>query len=266
MQSALINGIALHYSWRPAGSGRPVLVFSNSLGTDFRIWNEVASLLGGSASILRYDKRGHGLSGMGPTPYRIEDHVADLAGLLDHLGLRRAVVCGLSVGGLIAQGLAQDRPDLVRALILCDTAAKIGNDESWNARIAAVETAGLAGILDAVMARWFTADFRRPDNPAYGLAQTMFLRQDPKAYTATCAALRDADLRAAAGRLRLPTLCVVGDQDGATPPALVRELADSIAGSDYRVIAGCGHIPCMERPAELAQLIGEFLKVARVDD
>jgi len=266
MQSALINGIALHFSWLPAGGDRPVLVFSNSLGTDFRIWNEVTSHLGGSASILRYDKRGHGLSGMGPTPYRIEDHVADLAGLLDHLGLHRVVVCGLSVGGLIAQGLAQDRPDLVRGLILCDTAAKIGNDESWNARIADVETEGLAGILDGVMARWFTPDYRRPDNPAYGLARTMFLRQDPKGYAATCAAIRDADLRVAAGGLRLPTLCVVGDQDGATPPALVRELAGSIPGSDYRVIAGCGHIPCMERPRELARLIGEFLKGARVDD
>ncbi len=104
--------------------------------------------------------RGHGLSDVGQLPSSIEDHATDLAALLDLLSVKHAVICGLSVGGLIAQSLYHRLPDLVRALILCDTAHKIGTAESWNARIAAVERSGIGSIVDAIMERWFTPAFR----------------------------------------------------------------------------------------------------------
>ena len=105
MKFATINGISIHYQFDDAGAAKPLIVFSNSLATDFRIWQDCVDDLSADYSILRYDKRGHGLSGMGTPPYQIDDHVNDLVALMDHLGLSGAVVVGLSVGGLIAQGL-----------------------------------------------------------------------------------------------------------------------------------------------------------------
>lgn len=117
MKFAAINGISIHYQFDDAGAGKPLIVFSNSLATDFRIWQDCVDDLSADYSILRYDKRGHGLSGMGTPPYQIDDHINDLVALMDHLGLSGGVVVGLSVGGLIAQGVYHARPDLVRALI-----------------------------------------------------------------------------------------------------------------------------------------------------
>ena len=259
MQSATINGIALHYHWQPAGPGLPILVFVNSLGTDLRIWDEVRGLIGASASILTYDKRGHGLSDLGMIPHSLDDHVGDLAGLLDHLAISSAVICGLSIGGLIAQRIATVHPQRVRALILCDTAMKIGTAESWNSRIETVSSGGLAAVVEGVMARWFTPAYRSQSNSQFAVARNMFLRQSPKGYAASCVTVRDADLRAQATSIKAPVLCVVGDQDGATPPDLVEELSKAISGSRFEVIGKCGHIPCLEQPRVLYGLIARFL-------
>lgn len=259
MQFTDIGGITLHHQLIGGPADKPVLVFANSLGTDFRIWRDVIVRLAGDFPIVTYDKRGHGLSDVGSAPYSMDDHVGDLAGLLDHLNVKRAIVCGLSVGGLIAQGLYARRPDLVRALVLCDTAHKIGTNDSWNTRIAAVEKDGIASIADGVMKLWFTPEFheqRQPDLVGY---RNMLSRQPLAGYTGTCAALRDADYTEAAKAIAVPTLCVVGDHDGSTPPALVRSMADLIPGSRFKIIDGAGHIPCVEKPDELVALIRRFI-------
>jgi len=259
MAFARVNGIVLHHDVR-GNADAPALVFSNSLGTDFRIWDEVAARLAGDFRIVLYDKRGHGLSEAPPAPYAIDDHVGDLAALLDHLGIARAAVVGLSVGGLIAQGLAAARPDLVAALVLIGTAPKLGTAETWNARIETVAAKGIAALADDILPRWFTAAFRSPDNPAFAGYRAMLARSPAEGYAGTCAALRDADLTASTRALRLPALCLVGDQDGSTPPDLVRATAALIAGAELEVIAGAGHIPCVEQPAATAALIGDFLR------
>ena len=259
MQFITIGGITLHFDRRPAGQGRPHLVFINSLGTDLRIWSEVAGAFDGSTATLAYDKRGHGLSDLGPTPYTIEDHVDDLLGLIDHLGIKEVVLCGLSVGGLIALGLAGRRPGIVKGLVLCDTAHKIGTADGWNSRIAAVQKGGIAAIADTVMKLWFTPRFHAERKPALDGCRNMLARQPVAGYAATCAAIRDADYTRTAEAIAVPTLCIVGDQDGSTPPALVRSMADIIPGSQFEVIAGAGHIPCIEQPAVLVALITQFL-------
>lgn len=259
MLFAKLNDVTLHYQMISGPADKPVLVFVNSLGTDFRIWRDVIVALAGLYPILTYDKRGHGLSDLGVTPYKMQDHIDDLAALLDHLKVSKAVICGLSVGGMIAQGLADTRPDLVKALMLCDTAHKIGNADGWNARIKVVEEQGLASISDAIMERWFTPEFRKPSNPAYAGYVNMLVRQPAEGYAATCAALRDADMTNAARMLTVPTLCVVGDQDGSTPPELVRSMADLIAESEFMVVEGSGHIPCVEQPERFIATIRQFL-------
>lgn len=259
MQFASINDIVVHYDFQRVKGEKPVVVFINSLGTDFRIWNEVRTRLNKDASTLVYDKRGHGLSDIGNTPYTIEQLASDLIALLDRLSIKRTIICGLSVGGLIAQGVYAARPDLVTGLILSNTAHKIGTAEMWNARIAAIQQDGLTSILDATMPRWFTPVYRRPDNPAYRAYCNMFARQPLDGYAATCAALREADLTEVAKNVSVPTLCLVGDQDGSTPPTLVRELASLIPEADFAEIAASGHIPCIEQPDAYVSLLRNFI-------
>ena len=138
MKFAAINGLSIHYRHINAGAGKPLIVFSNSLATDFRIWQDCVDDLTVDHSILLYDKRGHGLSSLGTPPYQIDNHVNDLIGLMDHLELSNALIVGLSVGGLIAQGVYHARPDLAKGLVLCDTAAKIGTEAMWNDTILSV--------------------------------------------------------------------------------------------------------------------------------
>lgn len=259
MQFARINGIVMHYQLIGAPAGKPVIVFANSLGTDFRIWRDVIVRLAGDFAIVAYDKRGHGLSELGDAPHRIETHAADAAALMDHLSVKSAVFCGLSIGGLIAQALYTSRPDLIRSLIFCDTAHRIGTNELWNGRIAAAETQGIASFADTVMKLWFTPDFhaRRADElTGY---RTMLVRQPVAGYTAACTAIREADFTETANQIAVPSLVVVGDQDGSTPPSVVKSLADRIPGARYEIIKDAAHIPCVEQPEALTALIRDFI-------
>lgn len=257
MQSAIVNGVAIRYRLDGPTDG-PVLVFSNSLATDFRIWDLLLPLLPAGWRILRYDKRGHGLSDCPPGPWSIEDHARDLAGLMDALGLSGAVVCGLSVGGMITQSLAADRPDLVRAIILSDTGAVIGSAEVWNGRIEAIRASGMAAVVDATMERWFTAEYRA-DPARLAPWRNMVAATRAEGYVLTGAAIRDADFRASTAQLRLPCLALTGDEDNATPPELLRQTAALIPGSRFEVVRGAGHIPNIERPEAVAALLSEFL-------
>ena len=147
--------------------------------------------------------------------------------------------------------------------MLSNTAHKIGTDALWNERIRVVREQGIAAIADAVLERWFTPGFRAPENADFAGYKAMLTRSPVEGYTATCAAVRDADLTESTRALAIPTVCVVGDQDGSTPPDLVRSMADIIPGSQFRIIAEAGHIPCVEQPDAVADLISTFLKGAR---
>lgn len=258
MQFARVNGVTLHYQTLGGPEGRPLLVFVNSLATDFRIWRDVIVRLAGDFPMLAYDLRGHGLSDVGPLPQAIEDHAADLAALLELVGSEAAIVCGLSIGGLVAQALHAARPRLVRALVLSDTAARIGSTEGWNARIASVEAGGIDAIADQVLAGWFTEAFRRHGANLAGY-HNMMVRQPLAGYLAACAALRDCDLTAAAGRIGVPTLCVVGEHDPTTTPAMMADLARRIPGARYELIREAAHLPCVEQPESFAAVLRAFL-------
>lgn len=255
-----VDDVAIHYRTVGLASGKPVIAFVNSLGTDFRIWDAVMDALGEAYAYVLHDKRGHGLSSTGIPPYTIETHADDLIALLDHLKIGKVIVWGLSVGGLIAQAIAIAHPERVSALILSNTAHKIGTAEMWNARIDAIKAHGLASLVDPVMERWFTPAFRREDNPLYAGARAMLARQEAEGYCGTCAAIRDADYTGSVTRITAPTLCLAGDQDGSTSPEVVRALAERIPGSRFVEIADCGHIPCLEQPSAYAAAVSEFLK------
>ncbi|WP_108659844.1 3-oxoadipate enol-lactonase [Acuticoccus kandeliae] len=259
MPFVTLDGVVVHYEARPAAAGAPTILFSNSLGTDFRIWDPIVARLPDSFGLVRYDKRGHGLTDLAKAD-TLDAHVGDAVGLLDHLGLGKVVVCGLSVGGLIAQGFAAAHPDRLAALILCCTGAKVGAPADWNARIKAVEEGGIVSLAGPIMERWFSPAFHRAEPAILAGMTNMLVRQPDDGYAAVCRMLRDTDLREAAGRVSVPTLAIAGSEDKATPPDLVRGTADLIPGARFRLIEGAGHIPCVEAPDALAGHLLEFLK------
>lgn len=259
MQAVTVNGVTLHYRTDGPPEG-PAVVLLNSLGTDLRLWERVMPPLTARLRVVRHDQRGHGLSACPAGPYTIDLLAGDVAALLDHLGIARAAVVGLSVGGMIAQALAAARPDRVAALVLCNTGHRIGPPTLWDERIAAIRQGGIEVAADAILARWFAEAFckARPDELAVWRA--MLSRTPLEGYLATCAAIRDADLGAVAPTIAVPTLCVAGSQDQATPPALVSELAALIPGARYVEIDGAGHLPCVDKADVLAGHIVDFLK------
>lgn len=259
IQTMTVNGVMLHYQLE-GPQHLPLMVFSNSLGTDLRVWEPLLPLLAPHYRFLRYDKRGHGLSACPPAPYQLDDHINDLIGLMDALAVEQATLCGLSVGGMIVQGVAARRPELASNLILCDTAHKIGPAQGWADRINTVREHGLDYIADAVMERWFAPVFRNNKPADLALWRNMMARTPLEGYVGTCAAIRDADLTDSTAKLTQPTLCVVGDQDGATPPALVESMAALITGSRFVVIKDAGHLPSIEQPAQLAAAMLKFLQ------
>ncbi|MBN9675987.1 3-oxoadipate enol-lactonase [Salipiger bermudensis] len=257
MRSLHVNGIDLH--WREDGDpeGRPV-VFANSLGTDLRLWDDLLPLLPKGLRLIRFDLRGHGLSGCPEAPYEMDTLVADAEALIDALGLENPVFVGLSIGGMIGQGLAAKRPELLRALVLSNTAAKMGEAAMWRTRMQAIREDGLASIGDAVMQRWFAPAFLQTDAlPAW---RNMMCRTPQEGYLGCCAAIAGTDLATSTAKLTLPVLGIAGADDGASPPELVKGTVDLIDGARFEVIDGTGHLPCAEKPEAYAEILTRFLK------
>lgn len=251
-----LGDVTLH--WREDGdpAGHPV-VFANALGTDFRLWDKVIPLLPKGLRLLRFDMRGHGLSSCPEGPYGMGALIRDAERLLDAAGVRDCVFVGLSIGGLIAQGLAVKRLDQIRALVLSNTAAKIGTPQLWADRIAAIRAGGIEVIADATMERWFSAPFRAGSEVTAW--RNMLTRQPVEGYTGSANAIAGADFITPTSGLTLPTLVIAGSEDGSTPPDMVREMADLIKGSRFDLIRGAGHLPPVEKPAEYAQALRSFL-------
>jgi len=257
-QFALSGATMLHYSQERSGTGTP-LVFINSLGSDLRIWDGVIAAFAERRPVICYDKRGHGLSDCPAGPYTLRDHTNDLAGLLAHLAVPNAILIGVSVGGMIALDFALTYLERVKALVLCDTGAKIGTADYWAERIAAVRQKGLEPLASVILTRWFSSRFAQTEPAAYQGYYNMLTRTPVEGYAATCEALRDADLRDAVQTIQAPALVLCGDQDLATPPSLGRELAAALPNAHFDLIEDAGHLPSLEQPAALAGKIEQFL-------
>jgi len=226
------EGCLLHYELI-GDAGLPVLVFSNSLGSNLTMWEPQIEVLISHFRLLRYDTRGHGKSSITPGPYTIEQLGRDVLYLLDVLEIEQANFCGLSMGGLIGQWLAIHAASRLHKLVLANTAAKIGAEEVWNARIATVLREGLTPIIPGTLERWFTAGFRVAQPGVVATIEAMLQSADPQGYAANCAAIRDADFRTALHAIHTPTLVIVGARDPSTTPEDGRFLAKHIGDSQY---------------------------------
>lgn len=265
MQFVNINGHTVHYTYlinSPLGDGgvNVTFLFINSLGTDFRIWNDIVEILKAYGNILLFDKRGHGLSDVVENTGGLDDFADDVIALLEYLSIEKYILVGLSVGGMIAQILANRIPHTIEKLVLCDTRFKIGNEQIWNDRINAVKEKGIASISDGVMQRWFSEKFRKENEAKVSGYKNMLERMPALGYIQTCEAIRDADLINIAKQIKIPSLCVVGSEDRSTLPGEVKDLADAIEGSVFEMIENSGHIPCVDNPQALGKLIIEFIK------
>lgn len=235
----------------------PALVLLHALGTDMTLFDGLLSRLPKSLRVLRIDLRGHGASDVPAPPYAMGALIRDAERLMDHFAIKDAAVLRVSLGGLVAQGLAVKRLDLVRALILSNTAARIGAASLWQARIEEVHETGLdayaLGAFQRILGpRW-------ADNPALPKVREMLLATDPKGWTGCAAAIAGTDFYTTTAGLRLPTLVIAGANDGTTPPDLVRETAALIPGHRFHLMRGAGHLPMLESPAEYTALVSDFL-------
>ena len=249
------NGALLHYKVDGPENGAP-LVFANSLGTDLRVWDAVIPYLPAGLRVIRYDKRGHGLSSCPPAPYKMGTLVGDAEQLLDHLGVKDCVFVGLSIGGLIAQGLAAKRLDLMRAMVLSNTAAKIGTRDMWQERIDAVAAKGITALAEPTMERWFSKGFQ--ESPELQMWRNMLTRTPAEGYAACMSAISHTDMMTPTSGLRLPAMGIAGAEDGSTPPDMVRELMGLIPGAGFELIRKAGHLPCVEQPEIYAQHLERF--------
>jgi 3-oxoadipate enol-lactonase / 4-carboxymuconolactone decarboxylase len=254
-----INGHTIHYKYLQTSSER-TFIFINSLGTDFRIWDDVIEILKNHGSTLCFDKQGHGLSEVSSTPLSISDYAQDVVGLMDALSIPKAVIVGLSIGGVIGQYLAVHHANRIEKLVLSNTAPKIGTAETWDLRINKLKNDGIQSITEGVMKVWFSENFHqtRP-NELIGYAN-MLGNSPIEGYIQACEALKSNDLTTEITHINIPTLCIAGSVDGSTPPALVKAMADKIPSAQYVEIEGAGHIPCVETPSVVAAFILNFVE------
>ena len=184
--------------------------------------------------------------------------VLDVEALLDHLNLCDCLFIGLSIGGMIAQGLAAKRLDLIRATVLSNTAAKIATPAIWQDRIDSIRATGIGPVSDTTMSRWLSPKMQA--SSAMSPWHNMMRATRPEGYIGCAHAISGADFIATTSTLRLPVMGIAGDHDGSTPPDLVRETLNLIPGSTFHIIHGAGHLPCVEQPKEFARLLTSFLE------
>jgi 3-oxoadipate enol-lactonase len=246
MPFAEISGGRLHYQF-DGDTEAPVLMLSNSLGTDLSMWQRQVAALSLKFRVLRYDSRGQGRSLVTAGPYSIELLARDALALLDRLEIPRVHFCGLSLGGMIGMWLAAHEPARLGKLVLANTAALLSPPAAWDARIKSVQEGGIAAIVDVVMSRWFTPAFRESRPLDVETARHALLATSPDGYIACVAALRDMDLRVELGSIRSHTLVIAGHLDPATPPEMGRTIAEAIDGARFIELLA-SHLSNIEAP------------------
>lgn len=252
------NGISLSYELAGPESA-PVVVFSNSLGTTLEMWDAQAHALAGRYRVLRYNTRGHGQSQVIDQPATIETLTDDLAGLLDGLGIGRAHIVGLSIGGMTAQMMGIRHPDKVLSLSLLATSPHMPTRESWEERAAKVRAEGLDWLADGTMGRWFTAGFHAAHPQEVARQWAQFVATDRVGYAICCGAIAVMDLRPSLAAIKAPTLIIAGSEDPAAPPAHAEEIRSRVADAELLVLPHAAHLLAVEQPERVGAVLADFL-------
>lgn len=239
----------------------PVLVLSNSLGTDLHMWDEQIAAFSEHFRVLRFDTRGHGQSLVTEGPYSIDQLGCDVLAMLDQLNIDKVHFCGLSMGGLIGQWLGINAGERLHKLVVCNTAAKIGDPSVWDPRIETVLRDGKAAMValrDASIARWFTPDFAQAHPEKVRRITDMLAATSPQGYAANCAAVRDADFREQLSSIRVPLLVVAGTEDAVTPPSGGHFIQERVNGAEYAEFHAA-HLSNVQAGAAFSERVLAFL-------
>ncbi len=251
------DGCAIHVE--VAGPQRaPVLMLSNSLGTDFSMWDDQVAAFTRHFRLVRYDRRGHGRSGVPQGPYSMQRLGGDVLAILDALGIERINWCGLSMGGMVGQWLGAHAAGRIDKLILSNTACYYADKQIWADRIAFARNNGIAAVAAATMERWFTKEFRARAPDKIARMKEMFGKTDLEGYIGCCEAIRDMDFRELLGKIEAPTLVIAGRLDPATPLADNAFIRDRIPGAKLTVLEAA-HLANVEAPQAYADAVLQFL-------
>ena len=241
------------------GPGRPLLMV-HALGADRDLWAQQVPILSSRRRVVLLDLPGHGASSAAPGQYTVADLGLDVLDIATAAGLDEFDLCGLSLGALVSLWAATNAPDRVRALVVSNTAARVGSEELWAARIEAVEAGGMEAVREAAVDRFFSPGYASANPGMVAEATRVLVSVDPAGYIGCCAALRDADLRESVAAIRSPTLVIGGDRDIATPPGESVWLHDHIPGSKLRILESAAHFSNLERPDDWTAEVAGFLE------
>ncbi len=253
-----VGDVTLAYRWDGPADG-PVLVLSNSLMSNYSMWDDTMPALADKFRVLRYDKRGHGRSTVTPGPYSIASLSEDLIGLMNALGVQKAHVAGLSMGGMISQYIGANHPERVLSLALCNTASEMPPRSLWEERIALAHEGGTAALVDGTIGRWFRAGFTQRSPEKIATVRAMILATTTDGYIANASAVRDMAQTTMLLKIKAPTLILTGRQDPACTVAQGEVLHRMIDGSRYEIIEDAAHLSNIEQPEVFNRLLRGFL-------
>ena len=258
MPKIAVDGLAMRYAL-DGPEGAPVVAFSNSLGATLEMWDALLPALAGRYRTLRYDTRGHGGSQTRDAPVGIADLAGDFTGLLDALGIGRAHLVGLSLGGMTVQSIASTDPGRPLSITLMATAARLPTARSWDERAGTVRARGMGAIAEATLARWFTPSLAERAPETVEAVRERFLACDPAGYAACCGAIGGMDLRGALPAITAPALVIAGRDDPSTPPAMAEEICAGIPHAELVVLPQAAHLLAVERPEAAGSHLRAFL-------
>ena len=260
-----LNRDGIRLFWQADGNpAHPAILLLHSLGTDHRLWDGVVSALSGQFWLLRPDARGHGASSTPPGDSMMDQLAADAWAVLDAAGVQRAIVAGVSMGGMVAMDMALSAPDRLAGLAICNSTAEL-TGQRWEERVGVIRQLGVPDLAEMILAGWFTRPVLRANPPYVAAIRAGLARQDTAGYAACAAALASLSLTARLPEITLPTLVVAGEFDTATPPATGAEpIAAAIPGARLVRLA-TGHLAPLEQPAALAALLLELSLRTRVE-
>lgn len=250
--------VAVHHEVNgPADA--PVVVLSNSLGSTLQMWDAQLDALAERFRVVRYDTRGHGRSPVPAGPYTIDDLADDVVALLDRLGIERAHLVGLSLGGMTGLRLAARNPERVDRLVALCTGAHLEPSSAWTDRAATVRAGGTAAVAEAVVGRWFTPGHLEANPAVRKESEEMVARTPAEGYASCCEVIATMDLRSDLGRIAAPTLAIAGADDPATPPAHLQAIAESVQDGRLLVVPDAAHLASAQQPETVTAAILDHL-------
>jgi 3-oxoadipate enol-lactonase len=254
------DGCSIYYQF-DGSEGRPVVVLSNSLGSNLSMWEPQMAALTERYRVLRYDNRGHGQSAVVEGPYTLERIATDARELIEELGIGPVLWCGVSLGGMVGMWLGANAPHVLRRAVLANTSPLIGPPDVWNQRIATIREQGMEAFSKVGVTRWLTPDFAAVNPDISERLADMIAATPPEGYIATATAIREMNLLDSLARITVPVLVIAGSGDPATPVAMGEQIHSGVPGARFAILEAA-HLSNWEQPQEFNRLILNFFDAA----